>query len=502
MNASPNLRNPYIAGPPVCGKNFYGRSKELGEVLDGTKKFIWFISTRRMGKTSLISQIAYLSQHEPKYNEQYRCLRWDLQGNPSLKRLRKKLTLRPNQPLIPEINFRSLESNQSCAQVIELCTEAVSQKRLTLLLLIDEPDVFLKLVENGQADFLDDLNECLQLQGIRTVITSTYRLDRLASMNQLLTQFERLFISPFDPKEGKALICQMNILSQPPSFVREEEVIKEILNKANYSPFFIQKICSHLYPDKDITQIMTKIFDLREFDPYFTSDFSGLDDAEKAILYFMIDKEEKDLSASEILREAEELIDERIKSIPTQHNLDVMTSLNVLRHENNQYSIANPFFRSWLIRDKANLFRGIIRGLPSTVQTAPGIVWDDIKNIEIEINALMKLLDEMEQKYEQEGMDPARYFKMRLNYLKQKESAISKLNNILHREGAGALADVVEKLPTSRDDQGLRTDLERAAKEGESKGWGDIIHETLEKEKGPIAQTTLKVAIKVASFFL
>lgn len=39
-------------------------------------------------------------------------------------------------------------------------------------------------------------------------------------------------------------------------------------------------------------------------------------------------------------------------------------------------------------------------------------------------------------------------------------------------------------------------------KRGKTKGWGAIIHETLEKEKGPVAQTILKVAIKVASSFL
>ena len=358
MNASPNLQNPYIAGPPVYGKYFYGRSKELGGVLDETRKFIWFISTRRMGKTSLLSQIAYLCLHEPKYKKKYRCLHWNLQGNPNLKRLRKKLTLRPNQPLIPEIDFASLESDQSCAQVIELCTDTVFRKGLILLLLIDEPDnVFLKLVENGQADFLDELNECLQLHGIRTVITSTYRLDQLVLKNPLLTQFERLFIRPFDSKEGKALICQANIPNQPPSFVRDEKVIKDILDKANYSPFFIQKICSYLYPDKDVTQIGAKIFDLRKFEPYFTSDFSGLEDTEKAVLYFMIKKRKKYLSASEILRGAKEFMAEGIESIPTQHSLDVMTSLNMLRHENDKYYLANPFFRSWLLRNKDNLLR-------------------------------------------------------------------------------------------------------------------------------------------------
>jgi hypothetical protein len=248
-----------------------------------------------------------------------------------------------------------LDSNQSCAQVIESCIEAVSQEGLTLLLLIDEPDVFLDLALKGETDFLGELLDCLQLPGIRTVIASTFMLDRLASLNPLLDQFERFFISPFDPEEGKALICQTNILNQPPQFVRDEQVINEILNNANYSPFFIQKLCEYLYPDKNITdkQIWEKIFDVHEFNPFFKSDVSGLNDAEKAILCFMIDEEEKDLPASEIITGAKEI---SARPIPTHDNLEVMTRLNILRHKNDNYYLANPIFRRWLIRCTNNPF--------------------------------------------------------------------------------------------------------------------------------------------------
>jgi hypothetical protein len=345
MNTSQNSQNPYVAGPPVSGKNFYGRSKELGDVLDGAKKFIWFISTRRMGKTSLLRQIAYLCQHEPKYNDQYRCLFWDLQGisEPNSEKLRKRLTLRINQQYIPEVDFSSLDSNQSCAQVIESCIEVVSQKGLILLLLIDETDAFLDLVEKGGTDFLDELLDCLQLQGIRTVITSTYKPYQLASKHSLFDRyFVPLHIDTFNREEGKALISMANIYDQPPPFARDEQVIDEILDKANYSPFFIQTMCYYLYPDNDITdeQIWDAISVL-ELIRYFESDFSGLNDAEKAILCFMIDEEEKDLPASEIITGAKEIMPKGIKIIPTQRSLDVMTSLNILRHKNDNYYIGN-----------------------------------------------------------------------------------------------------------------------------------------------------------------
>ena len=99
----------------------------------------------------------------------------------------------------------------------------------------------------------------------------------------------------------------------------------------------------------------------------------------------------------------------------------------------------------------------------------------DIKKIEIEINALTETLSSLEQEYERGEIDIGRYLKMQRNYLEQKGLAIENLNDILREKGAGALADVVAELPTSRDDRGLRTDLERVAIEGESKGWGTIV---------------------------
>ena len=372
------------------------------------------------------------------------------------------------------------------------------------MLLIDEADVFLDLALKGETDFFDELSDCLQLQSIRTVITSTYKLDPLASKNPLLDQFERFFIRPFDPEEGKALICQTNVLNQPPPFARYEQVINEILDKANYSPYFIQKMCEYLYPDKDVTdkQIWDKIFDLRVFGPYFDDDFKGLNEGEKAILCFMINKKEKDLPASEIIPGAKEIMPKGIKIIPTEGRLDVMTSLNILRHKKDNYYIANSFFRSWLLRDKDNLFCDIIqrRVLPPTPKEK--LTRETISEIEININPLMKSLNVMKQEYDKGELEFSRYKKMLLNDLTKTEPYIRKLIPILREKGAGALADVVENLVSlSQNDQELLVDLKHAAEEGELGEWGSIIHETLERGKHLAPQTLiLKVSIKVALF--
>jgi regulator of replication initiation timing len=263
-------------------------------------------------------------------------------------------------------------------------------------------------------------------------------------------------------------------------------------------------MCYYLYPDKALTdeQIWDKIFDVLELDVYFKSDFSGLNNTEKAILCFMINKEEKDLPASEILTGAKEIMPKGIEISPTQRSLDVMTRLNILRHKNDNYYIANSFFRSWLIGDKDNLFCDIIRrtNVHETNSTERPTMLDELKKIRVDIDTILDLLKDMERRYEN-GLDPNQYFRMRKEPLEQKWSVIEKLNDILSEKGAGALADVVRKLPTTQDYRELRDDLKRAAKEGASAGWGGIIDKTLETESGPMDLTVIKVAIKVAWSF-
>ena len=54
------MRTPYIVGDPAAGSDFYGRQKELAELLEGRGKTAHVLGMRRIGKTSLLNKVAEL----------------------------------------------------------------------------------------------------------------------------------------------------------------------------------------------------------------------------------------------------------------------------------------------------------------------------------------------------------------------------------------------------------------------------------------------------------
>jgi len=84
------MKNPYIAGSWIRGENFFGRQNLLSEILDGTRNYLWVAGTRRVGKTSVLKQIEYLTQQD-EYAQKYISLFWDLQGSQNLNGLKDAL---------------------------------------------------------------------------------------------------------------------------------------------------------------------------------------------------------------------------------------------------------------------------------------------------------------------------------------------------------------------------------------------------------------------------
>ena len=56
--------NPYVVGQWVRGERFYGRSSLIDEILDGPRNSLWVLGTRRIGKTSLLKQLEYLTSSD------------------------------------------------------------------------------------------------------------------------------------------------------------------------------------------------------------------------------------------------------------------------------------------------------------------------------------------------------------------------------------------------------------------------------------------------------
>ena len=83
-------KNPFIAGSWVRGQNFYGRQKLVDEILAGNRPYVWVAGTRRLGKTSLLKQIEFLTT-EGSHADRYVPLFWDFQGSQNLEGLKESL---------------------------------------------------------------------------------------------------------------------------------------------------------------------------------------------------------------------------------------------------------------------------------------------------------------------------------------------------------------------------------------------------------------------------
>ena len=89
-------QNPYVVGQWVRGEKFFGRHELIDEILDGPRNSTWVIGTRRVGKTSLLKQLEFLTSPG---DHPFVPIFWDFQGadNPT------ELNLSFEAATVPEI---------------------------------------------------------------------------------------------------------------------------------------------------------------------------------------------------------------------------------------------------------------------------------------------------------------------------------------------------------------------------------------------------------------
>ena len=68
----------FVVGQWVRGAKFYGRRALLDEILEGPRNSIWLLGTRRIGKTSMLKQLEFLTADPEKSG--FCPIFWDFQG--------------------------------------------------------------------------------------------------------------------------------------------------------------------------------------------------------------------------------------------------------------------------------------------------------------------------------------------------------------------------------------------------------------------------------------
>jgi tRNA A-37 threonylcarbamoyl transferase component Bud32/predicted transcriptional regulator len=340
-------KNPFIAGAWVRGEHFFGRQPIIREILEGSRSSIWIAGTRRLGKTSILKQVEWLTTNgASSYN--YVPIFWDLQGSHNIDGLKESLleSLEDAEERFAAIDVQlsDIEKEDVFGILRELRRKAKEHDR-RLLLLCDEAEELIN-IEKNSPEALPKLRRALQKgDTIRTVLAATKRLQILEhsaapETSPFLFGFvPPIYLGQLEDSEARRLIGLGNF---------DAPVVEEIMAKTNKHPYLLQLICRRLYETRDLQKVVEELSADDLIARFFAVDFQNLEDKDQQVLLHIL--QNKALTLKNL---QDHLSEPPGKLIPRLHQL---MHLGAIKEEDRQYKIANYFFENWLQQQKENLF--------------------------------------------------------------------------------------------------------------------------------------------------
>jgi len=341
------VKNPFIAGNWVRGKNFFGRQKLINEILEGRRNYLWITGTRRVGKTSLLKQIEYLIL-QGEHSKKYASLFWDMQGSRDLNGLKESLleSIEDADSQFSQlgVDISRLEE-EDLFGILRRLKRAVKDANLNLMLLCDEVEELIN-IEKNNPEVLPKLRRFFQRgDNIYTVLTSTKRLAVLEQASIPDTSpFLHGFVPPiylprFEHEDSAALIGQWHF---------SEDIVEEIIKKTAHHPYLIQLLCSRLIDSNDIGKVIAEISQDEMISHFFSVDFQTLERSEKEILLCLL--QNKKLSLGKLQSLSGQPSEKLIKQ------LYQLMQLGFIKQTDRYYCVSNYFFGQWLEREKQKLY--------------------------------------------------------------------------------------------------------------------------------------------------
>jgi hypothetical protein len=335
---------PFVVGQWVRGEKFYGRTALIGEILEGPRNWLWLLGTRRVGKTSLLKQIAHLTASG---GQRYFPLFWDFQGaaDPRELHLGFRDSLLDAEDGLTELGIplAQVEGEDLFSSLGRLRRQLRTHGR-KLLLLCDEVEELIKL-DQLDPSLLGKLRRAMQsAEDIRTVMASTIRLCVLVEQRTDTSPFLHgftppLYIHNLTDEEARALIHQINLPDDSrPSF--DDKVVESIRARCDNHPYLIQLLCKRFLELTSLEEAVEQVAADPMVSYFFSVDFDMLSPNEQAILHLIMDQ---DSSSSNSIQ----------KQLPMDSS---ELGANLLRLEHlgyvhkdaeRRYVLANFFFRRW-----------------------------------------------------------------------------------------------------------------------------------------------------------
>lgn len=339
------MRNPYKTGGWVSGREHYGRQALLAHILESDNDAVLVVGNRRMGKTSLLRQLEYLTADGATYVPLF----WDLQGSDTLEDMTYELLYSVEEEkhrfLSIGVEIDKLYRAQTDASlVLRMLRSMVREAGKRLLLLVDEAEALLHLAEKDPTALARLRRVLLGANGLRVVVTATKVLSRLNLLTRdwptspFLFGFSLRNLAGLEDEAAAALIRQ----TQDPVPVRvSDEQVRQIMEATGNHPFLLQVLCSRLFLESG---------ELRPLQPedlyldssladYFDNDYRWLSPGERQVLLSIVAGHRDVSSISQ---------DTDLPPAAVQDFVYSQERLGKLRVTPEGLAPANEFLRRWL----------------------------------------------------------------------------------------------------------------------------------------------------------
>jgi hypothetical protein len=373
----------------VRGHEHYDRQGLIEHLLTAQDTAIWVVGARRMGKTSLLRQIEFLTDQA---SSRLAPLYWDLQGCTTPADLTLDLLLAIEDAAARfaglEVELDALRQEDAVAMLRRLSRILVRQER-QLLLLVDEAEV---LVEIAQTDpsWLARLRKAMQEGHLRTIIASTRLLTQLTDQSAgwitspFLFGFRMVTLWPLQ-REGAANLVRQSQAEAPVAV--DDAILDAVLHATNHHPYLIQYLCERLCVTDERGSCTLR--PLEEDDlavdhilaGFFMLDFQRMNAVERRILLTVMDAGAA--RPDELAAVAGPVHQSRLP-----HLLQSLKELGHLRQVENGWVVGSEFLRRWLGVQREELLRELEQTVPGDAPPLAEITRLDETNVEVVARSL------------------------------------------------------------------------------------------------------------------
>jgi DNA-binding winged helix-turn-helix (wHTH) protein len=337
---------PYAVGQWVRGAHFYGRTTQLAEILDGPRDGLWIMSTRAIGKTSLLRHLEHLAGASPE--RRLVPLYWDLQGAATVAELHSLF----HDALLdaePHLTGHGIDvgaiAHSDLFTTLGRLRRALSSRSLKLLLLADEVEELIHL-HAADPSLLRKLRRALQsTSDIRAVLASSPRLWTLSAQRDHTSPFLHgftppVYLPPLTDDEAEALLRQRQ--HEPPLAV-DQATVTAVRDVCGNHPYLLQLVGSLAAELGDVEAAFERAAVDQTVAFFFAVDLELLSDTERAIVRVLAGR---DRAGETTLGRTGE-----VDGAVLAASLYNLTGLGLVRRDDDgRYRLSNRLFREWLVR--------------------------------------------------------------------------------------------------------------------------------------------------------